>query len=87
MTTVISVEDRLDKLYNELKRLNYNVYKFSDGVVSDVVIYSGEYNSFNSISSAGIADSDTETFLINGDNLKGSDVQNIIETKLYSPLF
>lgn len=84
---VISVEDRLDKLYNELKKIGYDIYKFSDGVISDVIIYSGQYNSFSSINAAGIASSNTETFLINGDNLKAKDVQNIIETRLYSSLF
>jgi len=84
---VISVDEKLEDLYNELKSMGYEVYKFGDNRASDVVIYSGKNNSFASLVNGGVPSNSGGAFLINGDNLRGEDVEIMIKNKAYSAIF
>ncbi|KRQ85956.1 hypothetical protein ABG79_02260 [Caloramator mitchellensis] len=82
----ISIDDRLENLFNELKNLGYDVHKFSERVISDAYIYSEKdiplYQLNNSLSAK-----DTGSLIINCDNLSLNDIIYSLHHKTYSPLF
>jgi hypothetical protein len=87
MFVIISIEDKFDSLYNELREKGYEVYRFSEGKVSDVIIYSGKTTHINSLTMAERYGDSEGAFLINGDNLGGAQVQDIIMSRSYSSIF
>lgn len=82
---IISIDDRLEKLYSDLKFRNYDVHRFSEGVPGDVVIYSGDTTHLRSLNSGYSQDSGV--FLIDGDNIMAGDIERIIKCRTYSSLF
>ena len=84
---IISVEDKFDSLYNELKKRGYTVYKFSEHKVSDVVIYSGQSTRLTSLNTPEVSANDRGVLLINGDFQNIEQIENIIKNKTYSSLF
>lgn len=81
---IISVDDNLNYLIGDLRRLGYTVYTLSQNHISDYVIYSGKNTHFSSISVTG---SSLGTMLINGDSLSTEQLLNIISSRSYSTLF
>jgi broad-specificity NMP kinase len=84
---IISIEDSLTELYNSLKGMGYEVYKFSDNVVSEVVVYSGTKNHFSTLNNSAALNNNSAVFLIDGDNKEVSEVAGMIKNKTYSSLF
>jgi hypothetical protein len=84
---IISVSDNLVYLYDNLKNRGYRAYRLSDGIVSDVIIYSGRNEHFSSINSSSAANNVSGVFLVDGDNKSTDEVISIIGAKTYSALF
>jgi hypothetical protein len=84
---VISIDDRLVEIYNELKNIGYEVHKSSENVCSDVVIYSGAYTHLNSINPLDCPNRDAGVFLINGDGKAVNEIDNMVKYRIYSSLF
>jgi hypothetical protein len=84
---IISVEDSLAELYSSLKEIGYQVYKFSDNIISDVVVYSGIKNHLSTLSNSALLNNGSAVFLIDGDNKEGSEVAGMIKNRTYSSLF
>jgi len=84
---IISVEDRFDELYNNLKGLGYDVYRFSENVPSEVIVYSGGSTHIGALDNSLFTACENGAFLINGDNLSYYEVDGMIKNKAYSSLF
>lgn len=84
---VISIDDNLNSLYEELKGMGYEVHKLSEKINSDTVIYSeGLYNPTPVYSSLH-SGNEKGIFLVNGDNKSFTEILNIINSRVYSSLF
>lgn len=83
---IITVDDNLTDLFDGLKRMNYDVHRASEKVISDVYVYSAEGNMHldnvpvNSILENGV-------FIVNGDNKNIEDIVSIVQNRSYSSLF
>lgn len=84
---IISIEDSLTHIYDNLRNSGYKVYKFSENKPADVVIYSGSKNYLSSIRSSSAMDNDSMVFLIDGDNKSSNEIIDIINRKAYSSIF
>lgn len=84
---IISVDDNLLQLYNDLKSMGYDVHKMSEKVMSDTLIYSGQRNNFTSIYATFPAQDERGVFIINGDNKTSNEIINMIKERSYSSLF
>jgi hypothetical protein len=83
---IISVEDRFNGLYNDLRKMGYDVRRLSENASCDVTIYSGQNTHINSLGS-GIGGDSGGVLLINGDYKNAVEIDSIIRTKTYSSLF
>lgn len=84
---IISVEDKFENLYKELKSMGYEVYMFSENVQSDIVIYSGENTRISSLNGINSTSNESGVFIINGDNKSGKEIEHMVKSKVYSSLF
>lgn len=84
---IVSVEDKYEALYNELRGMGYKVYRFSDNMPSDVVIYCGSSTHLTSLNASTITNASGGTFLINGDNKSAAEIDDMIRNKSYTSLF
>lgn len=84
---IISVDDMLTELYDELKKAGYQVYKFSENKNSDVVIYSGDSTHLASLNAPLFTAYGGGVFLINGDGKTVSEIEGMIRHRAYSPIF
>lgn len=84
---IISLEDKLEKLYHDLKNMGYEVHWLSENVASDVIIYSGNETHIESLNVPKSSVSSGGVFLINGDNLNVSEILKIIKNRTYTSLF
>lgn len=83
---IISVDDGLRDIKDELENLGYETYYFSNKKISDVYIYSQ--------SSLGLADlynsiipTDSGSFIINADVLSIEEINRCINKRTYTPIF
>ncbi|TDT50485.1 uncharacterized protein UPF0180 [Fonticella tunisiensis] len=83
---VISVQDDLIEVKEYLKKLGYEVYSISDGIASDVHIYSEKNMGLANVYNAALP-ADNGSFFINADNRSVEDVAYMVEHRYYSPLF
>lgn len=83
---IISIDDRLQSLYFELKKLGYDVHRVSENVRCDTVIYSGQDTHIADLN-VTCSDGNNGAFLINGDHMRGEEISNMIRNRLYSSLF
>ncbi|SEF98413.1 Uncharacterised protein family (UPF0180) [Caloramator fervidus] len=83
---IISVEDSLENIYQELKNLGYEVYKISQNIPSDIYIYSETNTPLIKLNSI-IQAKDQGSFILNCDNMNLQDIIFSIHHKTYSPLF
>lgn len=81
---IVSVDDGLNDLYDGLKESGYQTYKISQGIASDIVIYSRGLNSAFVNMSVPIS---SGTLMVNGDNMDMPQITSIIETRAYSSIF
>ncbi|KPU42943.1 hypothetical protein OXPF_37120 [Oxobacter pfennigii] len=84
---IISVEDRFEKLYMDLKAAGHEVYKLSENKTSEVVIYSGYNTHIAAINASSLTSGNTGVFLINGDNKDAYQIDSMLRNKTYSSLF
>ena len=84
---IISIEDKFDNLYNTFVNAGYDVHKFSEKIISDVVIYSGTITSITAINSSTLVDKEGGIFLVNGDNKSSLEIDEIIKSRSYSSIF
>lgn len=82
----ISVQENLSALKSFLKSRGYDVVDNSEGLPSDVFIYSHE-NMDLSLLESSINPSYRGTLIINADNLSLSDIENMIKNRTYTSLF
>lgn len=84
---IISVEDKYDWLYDELRSMGHEVYRFSENVPSDVIVYSGMSTHITSLNNLQVTNNGIGAFLINGDGKSGPEINSMITNKSYSSLF
>lgn len=84
---IISIDDSLSSLYEELKSMGYEIYKLSENIVSDTVIYSEGINNSAPLYSSFPCGSGKGVFLVNGDNKNCAEILGVINRRAYSSLF
>lgn len=82
----ISIEDQLAHLKNGLIELGYEVYNFSDNISSEAYIYSEKNTGLHNLNNSITPDSNG-ALLIDADGKSLSEIQDILNNRLYSPLF
>lgn len=83
---VISIDDSLVDLYNQLKKLGYDVHKISENITSDAYIYSEKTTPLYKLNSM-IEAKEGGSLMINCDNMDLKDIIYSIHHKTYTPLF
>lgn len=82
----ISIENDLREVKNSLIKAGYKVYDLSEGVLSDIYIYSensiGLVNLYRNISS-----SDKGALIINAQGKTMGEIIYSVENRIYTPLF
>lgn len=84
---IISVDDNLRGLYDELKSNGNDVHLFSENVNSDVVVYSGRNTHLASLNASLHTAYGGGALLINGDNKSVQEIESMIRNRSYSSIF
>lgn len=84
---IISVDDNLRSLYDELKSNGNDVHLFSENVNSDVVVYSGQHTHLTSLNAPLLTAYGGGVLLINGDNKSVQEIENMIRNRSYGSIF
>ena len=83
---IVSVEDGLFDVKKGLMGLGYEVYDFKDNVPSDAYIYSSYNTGLNSLKNS-VSPGEDGSLLVDAVGKDLSEIQYILNSRLYSPLF
>jgi broad-specificity NMP kinase len=92
----IIIDNGLDDIKEALKSRGYNVYNIGDNVVADAILYREKdkhpYYEVNNLPSAtsSVANGKNSAYgaiLINVNNKSIEEIENILNKRVYSPLF
>ena len=81
----ISIDGNLLTLKNYLQNKGYEVIDASEGLVSDIYIYSESGSAFNQFKNS--IPGDSGSFIINVDNLSLTEIEYALKHRTYTPIF
>ena len=89
MSKKVAVQSNLKEIKEELRKLGYQVNDIEQSQNPDAIVYmsTGEHISYKDMTSGLEMDNANGAILINAEGKSIDDIQRIINSRIYSPLF